>query len=62
MAKSGDSKGAKTIRPFDEKDTKLAMGQKVIKIPSVTILEQLKSGKVLDRRVKSQKLYGRPDL
>ena len=26
MAKSGASKGAKNIKPFDEKDTKLAAG------------------------------------
>jgi len=57
MAKSGASKGAKNIKPFDEQDTKLAMGGKVIKIPPVSILEQLKSGKELDRKVKAKK-YG----
>ena len=56
MAKSGASRGAKNVNSFDEEDTKLAMG-KVIKIPSVSILEQLKSGKELDRKVKAKK-YG----
>ena len=57
MAKSGASKGAKNVKSFDEQDTKLAMGKKIIRIPSVTPLEQYKSGKRLDEQVRKEK-YG----
>jgi len=49
MAKSGASKGAKKIRPFDEQDTRLAMGKDVQKIPRVSIREQIESGEKLDK-------------
>ena len=54
MAKSGASKGAKKIRPFDEQDTKLAAGR-IIKIPRVSIKEQIKSGKALDDKADRKK-------
>ena len=64
MAKSGASKGAKKIKPFDEQNTKLAMG-KIIKIPTVSIREQIESGEKLDapgnkrRADKAYRLYMR---
>ena len=54
MAKSGASKGAKKIKPFDEQDTKLAAGR-IIKIPRVSIKEQIKSGKALDDKADRKK-------
>ena len=54
MAKSGASKGAKKIRPFDEQDTKLAAGR-IIKIPRVSIKEQIESGKALDTKADRKK-------
>ena len=54
MAKSGASKGAKKIKPFDEQNTKLAMG-KIIKIPRVSIKEQIQSGKDLDYKADRKK-------
>jgi len=54
MAKSGASKGAKKIRPFDEQNTKLAAG-KIIKIPRVSIKEQIRSGKALDTKADRKK-------
>ena len=54
MAKSGASKGAKKIRPFDEQDTKLAAGR-IIKIPRVSIKERIKSGKALDDKADRKK-------
>tara|TARA_Y100001968_G_scaffold246184_1_gene230398 strand:+ start:10842 stop:11075 length:234 start_codon:yes stop_codon:yes gene_type:complete len=50
MAKSGASKGAKKIKPFDEQNTKLAMGKDIQKIPTVSITEQIRSGERLDRK------------
>ena len=55
MAKSGASKGAKKIKPFDEQDTKLAMGGKVIKIPSVSPVKQIRSGQELDYKIQDKK-------
>ena len=54
MPKSGASKGAKKIKPFDEQNTKLAMG-KIIKIPRVSIKEQIQSGKDLDYKADRKK-------
>ena len=44
----------KTIRPFDEQDTKLAEG-KIIKIPSVSPVEQIKSGKALEEKIRLER-------
>ena len=57
MAKSGASRGAKKIKPFDEQNTKLAMG-KIIKIPRVSIKEQIQSGKDLDYKADRKKHAG----
>ena len=54
MAKSGASKGAKKIRPFYEQDTNLAAGR-IIKIPRVSIKEQIESGKALDTKADRKK-------
>ena len=53
MAKSGASKGAKKIKPFDDMDTKLAMG--VTRIPSVSPVEQIKSGKALEEKIRLER-------
>ena len=47
-------KKTKKIRPFDEQNTKLAMG-KIIKIPRVSIKEQIQSGKDLDYKADRKK-------
>ncbi len=47
-------KKTKKIRPFDEQNTKLAMG-KVIKIPSVSPVEQIKSGQALDEKIRLER-------
>ena len=57
MVKSGASKGAKKIKPFDEQDTKLAMGGKVIKIPSVSPVEQIKSGRALEEKIRNERYH-----
>ena len=54
MAKSGASRGAKKIKPFDEQNTKLALG-KVTRIPRVSIKEQIESGKALDTKADRKK-------
>jgi hypothetical protein len=41
-------KKTKKIRPFDEQNTKLAMGKGIQKIPRVSIKEQIESGEKLD--------------
>tara|TARA_R100001443_G_scaffold3976_1_gene11987 strand:+ start:559 stop:768 length:210 start_codon:yes stop_codon:yes gene_type:complete len=53
MVKSGASKGAKKIKPFDDMDTRLAMG--VIKVPSVSPVEQIKSGKALEEKIRLER-------
>ena len=56
MAKSGASRGAKNVNSFDEQDTKLAMG-KVIKIPSVSPLQQIKSGQALEEKIRNERYH-----
>ena len=41
-------KKTKKIKPFDEQNTKLAMGKGIQKIPRVSIREQIESGEKLD--------------
>ena len=41
-------KKTKKIKPFDEQNTKLAMGKGIQKIPTVSIAEQIRSGEKLD--------------
>ena len=42
MAKSGASKGAKNIKPFDEQDTKLAMGKTASQKAKSDVVESIK--------------------
>ena len=53
MAKQKKKK-TKNIKPFDEQDTKLAAG-KIIKIPRVSIKEQIQSGNALDTKADRKK-------
>ena len=48
-------KKTKTIRPFDEQNTKLARGQGIKKIPRVSVTEQIRSGERLDRQRLNEK-------
>ena len=54
MAKSRKEKNTKNIKPFDEQDSKLAMG-KIIKIPRVSIKKQIQSGNALDYKADRKK-------
>ena len=56
-SKSGASNGAKKINPFDEQNTKLAMGEKVIRIPSVSPVEQIKSGRALEEKIRNERYH-----
>ena len=54
---SGASKGAKKIDAFHEGNTKgvnIATG-KIIKIPSVSPVEQIKSGQALDEKIRLER-------
>ena len=54
---SGASKGAKKIDAFNEGNTEgvnIATG-KIIKIPSVSPVEQIKSGKALDEKIRLER-------
>ena len=48
-------KKTKKIKPFDEQNTKLAMGKGIQKIPRVSIAEQIRSGERLDRQRLNEK-------
>ena len=49
MARSGASKGAKKIKPFDEQDTKLAMGGFVKRVGEpISVGEMIQGLKIID--------------
>tara|TARA_R100000152_G_C6734849_1_gene159143 strand:+ start:555 stop:746 length:192 start_codon:yes stop_codon:yes gene_type:complete len=57
MAKSGASKGAKKIKPFDEQNTNLAMGKSVGQKAKSDVLDSIKRLTREGKHTEAQALY-----